>query len=669
MIIGTPWIAPEGLGNLSKGVVYYFLAHPPRSNNVTLVKFVEKRSNWEAQFHRVPNEIFESGLLDGSLAKQPMQANPPWLEHYNGQTLAHISTSAGPMKTDYETRAATRYSHIAQFVEGIDDLLLLNDPAKAIRKRLRDDGNKQNSVRVILWLCSYLCFGRKKEALLSAFRNAGRWSRLERASSMSKPGRPSLNGKQHGYSAVQLAKEIVESYRCYAQHGKPMTEIWRKALAEQFGCKTRRDSAGRREFYQPQGLPFPSYRSYRYHVLKAFGLSQVRGAKLGANAIRNKESISEGSFTEFTANLYERTETDAYTCRDIPRHALSGKPAPSLVVARMVCATSSLLLGIGFSSGSETSDAYRSMYFSAAVPKSYFGRIFGLTITDDQWPAVGLPKDVVGDRGPHSGNNKMFASASASPVIREITPSYAGQSKAIIESSHPRDTHIDAAPSYLQSELTTFQMARREIFQLLKDNETSDVSHKLTPEMIAQGVIGTPLGMFSYLQARGRTSALPIPIQDAVRAYLQPVVFILDRNGLRLRNQSFKCAALNGHPSLLRSAVVESIEIKGFAYPLNIRMAWIEVDGQVEEAHAVLRINDNKEQIEITLSELVELDEARKSAARSMPEHKAASASSIEDEYKRQTGLDWDSERRKSGRPPSRHDRKDPGPAGGVQAA
>lgn len=669
MLVGTPCLAPEGLGSLRKGVVYYFLANPQRSSNVTFVSFVEKKSNWEAQFHRVPNEIFENGLLDGSLARQPMQVNPPWLEHYSGQTLAHISTSAGQMKADYEARAIARYSHIAQFVEEIGDFLLLDDPAKAVRKRLRDDGNKQNPVRVILWLCSYLCFGRRLEALLPAFRNAGRWSRIERASTMKKPGRPSLNGKQHGHSAVQLATEIVASYRCYAQHGKPMTEIWRKALTNHFGCKTRKDSDGRREFYHPQGQPFPSYRSYRYHVLKAFGLSQVRGAKLGSNAIRNRESVSEGPFTEFMANLYERTETDAYTCRDIPRHALSGKPAPSLVVTRMVCSTTSMLLGIGFSSGSETSDAYRSMYFSAAVPKSYFGRIFGVTISDEQWPAVGLPMDVVGDRGPHSGDEKMFGPAAISPVIREITPSYSGQSKAIIESSHPRDSHIDAAPSYLQSDLTTFQMARREIFQLLKDNETSDVSHKLTPEMVVHGVIGTPIGMFSYLQARGRTNALPISIQEAVRAYLQPVVFTLDRNGLRMRNQGFKCAALKDHPSLLRSALIESIEIRGFAYPLNIRMAWVEIDGQIEEAHAALRINDNEDQIEITLSELIELDDARKSATRSMPEHKAASASSIEEEYKRQTGLDWDNERRMAGRPASRHDRKDPGPAGGAKAA
>ena len=668
MLVGTPYLTPEGLGSLSKDITYYFLAHPPKSSSVTFVSFVKKKSNWEAQFHRVPNECFEQGLLDGSLVKQPMASLPPWLSQYEGESLDNILTSSGLMKEDYQSRAETRYAHVEEFIDDIDGLLLLDDPAKAIRKRLREQGSKQNPVRVILWLCSYLCFGRKQIALLSAFRNSGRWSRDDRATSMKKAGRPSRKGKQHGHSAVPLKQAIAESYRKFAQHGVPMTEIWRQALSHNFGCLSRKTTDGRREYYQPQGHPFPLYHSFRYHVLNAFGLHQVRATKHGANAVRS-ESISAGSFSEYTANLYERSETDAYTCPDIPRHALTGKPAPSLVVARLICPVTGFLTGIGFSSGSETSAAYRSMYFCAAVPKSYFFKIFGLNFPDEQWPAAGLPMDVIGDRGPHAGDSRMFGTASTSPVIREITPSYDGQAKAIIESSHPRETQIDAAPSYVLSNLTTFQMARREIYQLLKDNETSDVSSRLTPEMVAHGVIGTPIGMFSFLQSRGRSNAVPISIQDAIRSYLDPITFTLDRNGLRLKKQPFKCQGLENHPSVLRSAAFERIELKGFMHPISLRMAWIELDGQIEEVHAVLRINDDKEQLALTFSELIELDEAKKAAAASMLEHKAATASSLEEDYKRQTGLDWDCGQRRAGKAPSRKERKNSGIPDDARAA
>ena len=668
MLVGTPWLAPEGLGSLCKDITYYFLSHPSQSMSVTFVSFVKKKSNWEAQFHRIPSECFEQGLLEASLVKQPIAPLPPWLTQYEGQSLSHISTSADPMKKSYEARAAERYAHVEPFVEDIDSLLQLDDPAKAIRQRLRDQGNKQNPARVILWLCSYLCFGRRQEALLPAFRNSGRWSRDDRVASMKKPGRPSRKGKQHGHSAVPLKKAIAASYQAFAEHGVPMTKIWRKALILKFGCKTRRGTDGRREYYHPQGHPFPLYRPYRYHVLKAFGLSQVRATKYGTNAVRS-ESISEGAFTEYTANLYERSETDAYTCPDIPRHALTGKPAPSLTVARLICPVTGFLTGIGFSSGGESSTAYRSMYFCAAIPKSYFCNIFGLSISDEQWPALGLPTDVIGDRGPHAGDTRVFGSASASPVIREITPSYDGQAKAIIESSHPRESQIDAAPSHVLSNLTTFQMARREIYQLLKDNETSDVSSRLTPEMVTQGVIGTPLGMFDYLQSRGRSNAIPMSIQDAVRSYLAPVTFTLDRNGLHLNKQAFKCEALQSYPDVMRSAAQKRIEIKGFVYPVALRMAWIELNGKIEEVHAVLRINDDKVQLALTFAELLQLDEAKKAAASSIFEHKAATASSLEEDYKRQTGLDWDDGQRRAGRAPSRKERRDAGTPDGAKAA
>ena len=98
-------------------------------------------------------------------------------------------------------------------------------------------------------------------------------------------------------------------------------------------------------------------------------------------------------------------------------------------------------------------------------------------------------------------------------------------------------------------------------------------------------------------------------------------------------------------------------------------MAWIEINGKIEEVHAILRINDDKAQLELTLSELIELEEAKKAAASSMLEHKAATASSLEEDYKRQTGLDWKNGQRRAGKAPSRKERKNSGTPDGAKAA
>lgn len=40
MITGTQLIAPEGFGELCKGITYYFLVNDPRHNQARLIEFI-----------------------------------------------------------------------------------------------------------------------------------------------------------------------------------------------------------------------------------------------------------------------------------------------------------------------------------------------------------------------------------------------------------------------------------------------------------------------------------------------------------------------------------------------------------------------------------------------------------------------------------------------------
>lgn len=257
-----------------------------------------------------------------------------------------------------------------------------------------------------------------------------------------------------------------------------MTYIYREAMRRDFGCEVLKNGK-QKLLMHPKGEAFPSYGQYSYWVVKAFGLRQVQTTLYGQARMRSKKLPSAGRFTEELANLMERFEVDGYRVKERPKSVLNGAPMPALIVVRGICCTSGAIVGIGFSLGGEKTEAYRMMLFSAAISKSKFCWLFGLpNISNDDWPAMGLPGFYVSDRGPGASDKLVEDLAYAFP-IKQIPQSWAGQSKALVESSQPREMHTEGEPNYLLSELDVIQMARREIMRAVSDNHTSNIGDRL----------------------------------------------------------------------------------------------------------------------------------------------------------------------------------------------
>jgi len=649
MHIGIALRSAGGLGGFDFHTTYHLLANKPES--VVLAFFSQKSREWRAHLIKVPRREFEEALVKKDLVLSPDESTlPPWLKMHEGVSLENLDNRRASTKKSYREWAQNRYSMIHELVRNPD--LVFADDAEAYIKSF-SKRTKKNRQRIQLWYCAYQCFGQSLMALVPTFANAGRWDRSTGNRPDKKTGRKPTHGRNLGHSAVPLASIIEDSYIRYAGLGKSMTWIHRQSLIYTFGCKTATDNKGIERYYHPENKPFPSYQQFRYHVLKKLGLSTVRKSKLGDEKYRNCVADNSGRYSESLANVYERSESDCAYVKERPRKLLSDDAGPPLVVAREVDVLSGIALGIGFSYGTESHEAYRAAKFCSAVPKSYFCRLFGIEISDEEWPCTGLSPQSTTDRGP-GASSKVFTTDENLPSIRDLAPSYSGQSKATVESSHPRETQTAGTPSFVVSSLNAFQMARREIYRMLADNHAKDATDRLTPEMIAADTVPSPVGIFKFLNDRGRTSALPMSVHAAVREFLTPVTFKLNREGLWLQSLRYDSKQLQALGLTALAGKNMTLEVSGFALSLAIRIAWIEVDERIYEVEAILPIRDDSSQLDMSLSDLSQLDERMREIRSNQSEHAHAVRGKYEIRHQEETGHAWNTGTRKGGQPPSR---------------
>ncbi|WP_156969936.1 hypothetical protein [Arenimonas malthae] len=439
---------------------------------MTFAWFARQKHEWRVHLIRLPRDNVEAALRTGRLIESPTQSSvPPWLKAIEGVSIDELETGRIESVKSYREYAQSRLATITPFLNPEFELAFdgAARPERLFKKTLaavwepqRDDNppdttaespeltqphNPPNALRTLLWYCAFRLFGCQIESLIPAFSGIGNWSREKWVGDGKRLGRPNKSsGSLHGHSAVAIADRIQNAYVRNVDLGKTMVAIHEKALRDEFGCKVQTLSNGRKSWFHPEGLAFPTYQQFRYWVLKTFSLEDVQRNRWGDARFRSRMAATVGSFSQDSANYLETAEADVYYIPELPRQVLSREPAPALLVCRLTDMVTGNIFGVGFSSGGEKAEAYSLAQFCAVVPRNLMGRIFGIHLTDDDWVGRGLPSRGIYDRGAGSSPKANGVGQAASP-IKELAPSWSGQSKATVESSHPRHTNLEGEPT------------------------------------------------------------------------------------------------------------------------------------------------------------------------------------------------------------------------------
>ncbi|WP_288392735.1 hypothetical protein [uncultured Herbaspirillum sp.] len=653
MHIGAQIIAPEGWRHLVKGVTYHFLKSDAKSDRVLLAQFRYAPGKAPAaNLIIAPRNSFENAAIAGAIAVAETQATlPPWLEQLSGLDLAERDRKRPHAAKLHQDRIKERLNFIKDAIDHIDEIFAHHQPKLAMNSYARSCTPKQNETRFRLWLLTFICFGRNEWSLLPPFHLSGHWKRENFPDK--KFGAPSLAfGKNFGHGrSKELTEKCIASYQKRAELGVKMSRIYAKAMVEDFKCDISTTPRGSRIFLQPEGKPIPTYDQFKYIIHTEIGKETVQKTLYGAARYRLKIARSKGRYTEEISNLMERVEVDAYYVSEVPKPYVEGGPSEAICVVTARDVLSGYMVGIGFSMGKERAAAYRMMLCCMALPKDFYCALWGIPFNPGDWVSIGLPGHITADRGPGS-SKKLAEHLEDRFPIRGMTPSWSGQSKATVESSHPREMKKDGKPTYIQSTLTPVELAKREIITAIRFNHTSFVEDRIDPDGELANVIPTPAGLWEYYDSRYRNDARPTSIENAIRTFLTPQEFTLRSDGVYLGSRRFTPAEspkMEYLQSLLPSTDAR-ITVNGYIMDLCLRHVWIEVQGRLIMLDAKLRIRGDEESLWMSLFDLNQWEESRRIARSAFRVHQHANQAEYQQRFEESTGKKWDAGQRKNGR-------------------
>ncbi|MEG5264896.1 transposase [Pseudomonas sp. JDS28PS106] len=650
MIVGAQLVVPEGYGALSAGITYYFLMNDPLHNRVRLLEFRDDGKEIKTFLMTLTTIDFEEGLELGLIQEQPSAPKlPPWLAPIQGIAVSHLEQCRVSAKESYDQKVNRRFVAIADLVQRVREVLTSENPDAVINAHAKSQTPQQNAARLRLWFYTYVTFGHNKWALMPPLHRIGAWSR-EGPNRLRKLGRPSPRGKHAGYRCDERMKEkIGAGFVRYKSPYKTWTTIYREILTKEFGCVAT-EIDGNFTFRHPDGLPFPSGHQIKYWIKQQFD-SKTRSIAVRGTHKTRAQSGDSGSFAERLTNVNQTIEFDGYYISEKLSGLTEGSVVDSFCVVRAVCALSGMIVGIGFAEGKENLQAYLMCLFSMAVNKVKFCEFFGCTITPDQWPCEGLSASIIFDRGP----------GSALEVEEQInwlgtfehTPVYSGQSKASVESSHPRDKKTLDQPTYFHSRLNFVEMAKREIFQVLDNNWTSDASGRMEETMYLAGVKPSPLGVWNYWNSRGRNSSIGMHFEEAVKKFLVPPhPAVIRQDAVYFYGRKYRSPELVETGIFDRVAKAGVIQTCVYSLTMCVRHIWIEVAGVLYTLDMVRSQRTLDDEVDISLRDLQDIDRIRRESSASFREERLAGQQYFRDKYKRETGQEWDAGERKSGAVP-----------------
>lgn len=671
--LGRQLEAPEGFGPLEKGVTYHFLRSSWTTSRVLLIHFtirppkeVTHKSERRPKKRVTPTPLpvltalerdkFEAAILSKKIRHCEIQHTlPPWLRGLEGKNWLQLDGLRSGYVKSHADRIENKVEFIYPLIRRVNEILDVADPDLVLNVRARSCLPKQNETRLRLWFYTYMLFGMNRQALQYPTHRIGRWAR-DANTPQTKRGRPhKYLGKEHGFNTSQEMKaKIHRGWRREAGLGIRMTKIYTNVMSKDFGCSTRWITEGRQRrqiVWHPQGKPFPAKGAFVYHVLKEFGADKVQLAMYGYVRVRSKLLPPMGPYTEYVWQLMQVTERDAYSVGDLARGLIEGNPLPPLYVVRLRDTTSGLITGIGFSQGGERASAYRMALFCEAIPKTKFCHLFGIAVEDWRWPSQGNSPRNIQDRGAGCTQDAFSRIAYYEPVVKESPPSHAGQSKAVIESSNPKMMTNDEAPGYIASGMRTFELVRREIFGVLKDNDTFHVRSRVPPDLADKISRPTPLGVWVALDELGRNDAVDMTFEDAVRAYLSKAKATLSADGVAFHGMHYRSDALDAVNGRRMVSGKQTIDVEVYVLDACVRHIWIDLHGQLIELDLQVAVPVANEVLYMSLEELKQFEEFVKRQDSFHDEHRTAVTMEIYELFKQATGLDWDAGTRKSGQP------------------
>jgi len=666
--VGSIIKATNGFHTLAANEPYYFLCNDQLRKRVLLVHFEQREPRTRpatetrnvrreiplprVALHIIARDAFESAVKHCEkpiLLVEPPTSLPPWLKELEGINLAAVDELRRNVVIKHCDRLARVMSHLQGLLTRIEEILSADDPDEIINEHARHCTPPQNEARLRTRFYTYLVFGRNPNALHYPIHLIGR---TPKRVGQVRRGRHSALGRDHGSDVTDpMVEKIEQGYRQFARIGVTIAAIYQRTVIRVFGCKVRKNKKKQYEFFHPDGDRWPSYGQFNYYVNKIFGLSKKRSTLFGRIRYRNREAPTKGSFSEIVANLMECTNEDAYYEEELPIGFLEGETLPPLCVVEKRDDASGFIVGMGFSQGAESGSAYRAAKFCAAIGGPQYFALFGIPLTEEDWPAIGASPFDITDQGPGATKEGAAKDAPFQPPIRQITPVRSGQSNAVAESVHPKPIKDEEGPHFLVSNKTASQLIVRALLSAKKKNLTINTERALTDDIFGSVTGLSPRDVWVELAERGRSDAIHMDFDDAVRQYLIPTDVVAHDGSIHLHRSRFNSGDLQESGYFDTISSTQRIPVQGYVLEGCLRHIWVDIKGRMYQLDRILGRRVGNRFVNITLAELQQKSEELTRKESEHREVRSATQAAVEEEYRGVTGKNWSAARRVKGTP------------------
>ncbi|WP_312700910.1 hypothetical protein [Sedimentibacter sp.] len=265
----------------------------------------------------------------------------------------------------------------------------------------------------------------------------------------------------------------------------------------------------------------------------------------------------------------DATVADVYLVSRIDRRSIIGRPILYLVVDVF----SRVIAGIHVGLEGPSWNGAASAIYNCCEDKVEFCKKFGIEITSDQWPSMGLPQIILGDRGEMVGpiGEKVIENLN---VILENTPSFRGDAKGIVEKNFDTINHSIKhwTPGAIKKEyrergqrdyrldavLDIEDFTKIIIHAVLEKNNNPIESYPIFQEMIDDCVNPIPTEIWSW-GMKNRSGYLQRVAEDLLKmSLMRRGSATIDKTGIIFKKVKYSSNTPEEYNSLLKARALGS---------------------------------------------------------------------------------------------------------------
>lgn len=382
-------------------------------------------------------------------------------------------------------------------------------------KVIIDATNKFNLSNTVIYKYLRLYFqgGKLKSSLLPKYSNSGGAGK-ERVFSR-KTGRHSyeeiISDKKIGIIITDNIKNIFEMVlNKYYRNQKEISinQVYKLMIKDYFSDIIDGELIVKNKYQIPTFNQFyywvKNKRNIKLDIKKRLGERkyELKYRQLPSNTL--KQVLGPGSRYEIDSTI-----GDVYLVSRIDRSKVLGRPTVYLVIDVF----SRLITGMHITLKNPSWECAASAIYNCSEDKVLFCEKYGIKITNDEWPAQGLPSIILADRGELIG-------PIGEPIISKLnialenTPTGRGDRKPIVEQTfHRINTRIKALlpgavkKNYRErgdrdyrfdARLDIYEYTQLVLVAIKNINKSLLDEYKLTSEMIADGIRAIPIELWKW---------------------------------------------------------------------------------------------------------------------------------------------------------------------------